>query len=86
MLKKTFILASLFIITVLDAQTGTNFSVDKSVIASGGGLSVGNNFSLTGTIGQSSASQNSSSATYALSGGFWAPGSLPETIFKNGFE
>ena len=85
MLKKTFILVSLFIITVLDAQTGTNFSVDKSVIASGG-QSVGNNFSLTGTIGQSSASQNSSSATYALSGGFWTPGSLPETIFKNDFE
>ncbi len=86
MLKKTFLLALLFDCIVLDAQTGTNFSIDKSVIASGGGQSVGTNFSLIGSIGQSSASKNSNNATYTLSGGFWSPASFPEIIFENSFE
>ncbi len=66
--------------------SGTNFSIEKSVTANGGGQSVGTDYSLTGTIGQSSASNDSSNATYALSGGFWASGPRDENIFKNGFE
>ncbi len=66
--------------------SGTNFSIEKAVIASGGGQSMGTDYSLTGTIGQSSATKDSSNANFSLSGGFWASGPRAENIFKNGFE
>ena len=86
MFKKIIILLFLINSINLDAQTGTNFSIEKSNLANGGGKSVGTSFSLTGTIGQSIATQDSTGSSFSLSGGFWASGSRPDNVFKDGFE
>ena len=69
MINKLMAMALLSWCVTLNAQNetkgaiiGTNFSIGKSVIASGGGQSIGTSFSLTGSIGQSVASKDSSSA------------------------
>jgi hypothetical protein len=86
MSKKLLALSLLLISIALDAQTGSTFSIEKSNLAGGGGKSDGASFSLTGTIGQSTATQDSTGSTFSLSGGFWASGPRPDTVFKDGFE
>ena len=54
------------------AQSGGNFTVTQTVIASGGGQnSSGGNFTVGGTIGQSVAGTQSSGANFNVGGGFW---------------
>ena len=48
-----------------------SFSIDWHNIASGGGTSVGGNYSVGGTIGQHDASGPMSGGNYSLTGGFW---------------
>lgn len=67
------------------ALSGGTFSIEKYSINSGGLVSSSSHFSMTGTIAQSAAGVNSSSANFSLSGGFWA-GGLNDLIFINGFE
>jgi len=50
---------------------GGNFSLDQSVIASGGGDASSGSYSLTGTIGQSAAGTDSTNGGFSLKGGFW---------------
>lgn len=54
------------------AQTGGDFTITQSVIASGGGQNAaGDKFSLDGTIGQPIAGVNSSGGSFSVRGGFW---------------
>ena len=87
---KTFtVTALLSIINLANAQTGGDFIITKSTIASGGGSSNGGNFSVSSTIGQANASDSSAGGDFSLSGGFWAIGVIipkPDEMFKDGFE
>ncbi|MFK7957430.1 MAG: hypothetical protein AB8B96_15130 [Lysobacterales bacterium] len=65
-------------------SSGGEFSITRSVVAAGG-TSSGGEFSLTGTIGQPVVAR-SQGGQFSVSGGFWAPGQLPDMLFRNGFE
>ena len=59
--------------TVTLAQTSPSFDLSWHVIGGGGGESASASYQLNGTIGQSVASPpTASSASFALSSGFWA--------------
>jgi hypothetical protein len=58
--------------SIVSAQSGGTFVIEKSVIASGGGNSSGGTFLLDGTIGQSFAGTTSSGGVFSLGSGFWA--------------
>lgn len=54
------------------AQTGGQFAITQSVIASGGGSnSIGGNFIVDGTTGQNLAGTTSTGSGFNLQGGFW---------------
>ncbi|MEQ1606742.1 MAG: carboxypeptidase-like regulatory domain-containing protein [Pyrinomonadaceae bacterium] len=59
------------------AQSGGIFEIKKSVIAGGGGNSVGGIFELDGTIGQSLAGVSSTGGEFQLTGGFWGGSAAP---------
>jgi hypothetical protein len=46
-------------------------SIDRRVIAAGGGTSTGGNIRIDGTVGEVSASQTQSGGQFTLNGGFW---------------
>lgn len=48
------------------------FRIDWYTVDGGGGTSVGNAYSVTGTIGQRDAVQPSANGLYTVTGGFWA--------------
>ncbi len=84
----SFFISSVLITAIALAQpSGGDFEITKSTIDSGGGISVGGDFSLTGTIGQPDANpQISTGGSFALAGGFWANATIIDLIFKNSFE
>ena len=55
------------------AQSGGQFTIEKSVIAGGGQNSNGGQFSVENTNGQTVAGQNTTNATISLHAGFWNP-------------
>jgi hypothetical protein len=57
---------------VAQIASGGNFTVEQSVIASGGGTSGGGNFIVEGTVGQSAAGTISSGGNFSNRGGFWS--------------
>lgn len=64
------LMLSVMPVPVLHAQ---NYSIDWATIADGGGLSTGNVYSVSGTIGQPAAgSIPMMGGNYSLIGGFWA--------------
>ncbi len=72
------------------AARAQNYGITWYKIAGGGGTSTGNNFSLSGTIGQPDAGIMTG-GTYAISGGFWGiysavqtPGAPTLTITPSG--
>ena len=77
-------------ITLAEQPTGGDFTITKSTIDAGGGVSKGGDFTLTGTIGQPDASTGiSTGGQFKLAGGFWANATgivLDELIFKDSFE
>ena len=77
-------------ISLAEPLTGDNFTITKSTIDAGGGVSEGGDFKITGTIGQPDASLGvSTGGQFRLAGGFWANGSgvvLGDKIFKDSFE
>jgi hypothetical protein len=91
-LKRTIItglsiLSVLITAIALGQSSGGDFKITKSTIDSGGGTSSGDNFSLTGTIGQPDANrQISTGGGFTLAGGFWASATVIDTIFKDSFE
>ena len=81
------ILSVLVTAVALAQSSGGNFEITKSTIDSGGGISSGGNFTLTGSIGQPDANrQISTGGGFALAGGFWASASVIDTLFKDSFE
>lgn len=68
---KKLILTGLIVSSMGTAQTGGDYDIQKSVIASGGGNSEGGDFTLTGTVGQVDSSNPIIGGNYTLSGGFW---------------
>jgi len=87
-LKSRFfvLLASLFLIVSLTAfSNGVVIKINKSTIDGGGGVSIGGNFKMTGTIGQVDSGILKGS-NYRLQGGFWYAPPLPEELFSDGFE
>ena len=70
------------------SQTGGNFTITKSSIDGGGGVSDGGGFVVSGTIGQIDASNELIGGNFKLTGGYWAQKTIPlgDVIFRNGFE
>lgn len=58
---------------VTNAQTGGQFTIEKSVIATGGGTSSGGAFKIEGTSGQAAAGTHSTNSAFDLRNGFWTP-------------
>ncbi len=86
---KKLILMGLIVSGLGNTQTGGNFTIQKSTIASGGGKSSGGNFMLTGTIGQVDANDVLEGGDFSLAGGFWNHSLViprDDLIFNNGFE
>ncbi len=64
--------AIIFVTADITAQTGGNFAITQSVIASGGGQnSAGGTFAVDGTIGQSGAGGAIGNTPFAVTSGFW---------------
>lgn len=63
------------------AQTGGNYTITQSIVASGGAASENGNFRVEGTVGQNTAGTVSVGAggQYAVRGGFWATDALAPT-------
>ena len=55
-------------------QSGGTFQIEKSVIAGGGGQTIGGTFTLDGTVGESVAGTTSAGGTFELGSGFWGGG------------
>lgn len=66
----------LLAVTVVCAQS---LRVDWSTVDGGGGVSTGGGFTLRGTIGQPDAGPPMTGGAFALTGGFWSPGSVVDT-------
>lgn len=78
---------SLVMASAFAQSTGGDFEIIKNTIDSGGGVSTGGAFSLTGTIGQPDAYQEvAKGGEYSLAGGFWANATINDVIFKDSFE
>ena len=74
-LCKSISIACVFILLAtlpILAQSGGTFSIEKSVIAGGGGRTAGGIFTLDGTIGQPLAGGQSTGGSFTLLSGFWA--------------
>lgn len=62
----------IFLTTNISAQTGGDFTITQSVVASGGGQnSAGGAFAVDGTIGQSVAGGRIGNTPFFLTSGFW---------------
>jgi Carboxypeptidase regulatory-like domain len=74
-----------FLSLIINAQiaTGGNYTLTKTAIANGGtsgnGASIGGNYSIEGTIGQSAAGTNEQNAIYNFKTGFWTAQPLAPT-------
>jgi len=65
-----------------------DLTLERSVIAGGGGYSSAGGYSIEGTLGQADADplQPSSAGAYTLIGGFWSVPERPSGVFADGFE
>ena len=58
-------------------QTGGNFEIEKSVVASGGNTSAGGDFTLESTSGQNVLDATPQGGTFQIFTGFWTPQFAP---------
>ena len=70
------ILFALFAAAIISAQTGGDFTIEKSVIASGGGAQMNGDFTVENTIGQPTAG-NVQGGGFSIFGGFITPPLAP---------
>lgn len=75
-LHRAITTGTLFVAGMLPAGA-QSISTERSVIAGGGGTSIGGAFTLSGTIGQPDATTPLTGGAFSLAGGFWA---LPVAI------
>src|SRR4051812_17700940 len=82
-MKNLFIFLILFTAATYaaDAQiaAGGNYTLDKSVVAAGGGASTGGTFKVEGTAGQAGAGTRQFSSPYTFRPGFWSAQTLAPT-------
>lgn len=72
----TLILIVVLVSAGLFAQSGGVFEIKKSVIAGGGGRSIGGIFVTEGTVAEALAGIASTGGIFSVTGGFWGGGSL----------
>ena len=68
---------------IVSAATGTQ-SIDRYVVAGGGGTSTAGSFRLEGTVGQAVAGGSISGASYTVNSGFWVPETTSVPAKKRG--
>lgn len=80
-MKRIFFIVAMMMTALAVSGSAQTYSIEKSVIANGGGTSSGGGFSLTGTIAQPVAGSVSGSASpqAVLYSGFWTPDPLIPT-------
>jgi len=66
--------------------SGGSYTLDQSVIANGGGTSVGGTLKIEGTTGQSVAGQQASKTPFSVHAGFWIPLQLGTTAASVGLS
>lgn len=72
--------------TSKESQSGNDFQLESSVLASGGSPAAGGDFELNGSLGQTVVEQSSGDGL-TLHSGFWPTvKSNNDIIFRNGFE
>lgn len=81
MIKQIFVVVLLT--TVVMAQSGGQFAVTESVIASGGGNSTTGQYSTSGTTGQPVAGGSLTGAQYSVQSGFWKPAFAPSAALAS---
>ena len=73
---KTQMIPALFLVWLTtgawSASAQTQYQIDWSTIAGGGGTSTGGVYTVSGTVGQPDASGAMTGGSYSLTGGFWA--------------
>ena len=74
-----FILLILPLIAAAQIATGGSFTLEKSVVAGGGGTSSNGVFTITGTTGQSAAGTSSDNSSLAHRSGFWVADPMAPT-------
>ena len=67
------------LVTLAGFTASAQFSIDRFVIAGGGGTSTGGDFTLNATIGQPDAG-TMSGGNYSLAGGFWGAIQTPPPV------
>jgi len=65
------LIVAIVLATAATAQSGGSYTIEKSVIANGGGTSTGGAYSLEGTIGQPIAGGPANGSPVSLQSGFW---------------
>ncbi len=80
------VIALLFWVSNLVAQSGGIYSIKKSSINSGGSTSSGAEYSVQGIVGQSDASEDQTGGDFTVGGGFVPVITLPDHMFSSGFE
>lgn len=65
------LLISLVVASVFAAAPTNGYSIERWTLDNGGGVSVADQYSLVGTIGQPDASTMMTGGTYGLTGGYW---------------
>ena len=83
--RYSLLLALSLLVAGAGAQT---LEVTRHVVAGGGGHSTGDNYSLSGTVGQPEASSPISGGAFELRGGYWvgAVQAGGDALFSDGFE
>lgn len=61
------------------AQSGGQFTIEKSVIATGGQQSAGGQFAVAGTTGQQAAGERLNNSPFLQTTGFWTPDQFAPT-------
>jgi hypothetical protein len=84
--KKSLLMLVGFSCCVPAVWAGNNFSINKYVIANGGGTSSAGSYQVQGTIAQVTTGQSTGNS-YQVNSGYWqAVDSSNDIIFKDGFE
>lgn len=75
------IAVTLCFVATADAQVASNppYTLEQSVIATGGGTNAGNVYKIEGTIGQPVAGTSSTNGSFTMRGGFFTPAPFAPT-------
>lgn len=68
--------------TIAQIASGNGFTLEKSVVATGGGASAGGGLFIAGTSGQTAAGTTSFAASMMHRSGFWVPDQLAPTAAR----